>query len=168
MFCKKGVLRNFPKFTGKHLYQSLVLTLLKKWLWHWFFSVNSVKFLRAPFFIEHLWWLALFRIIEFCQLCVISTNILATGCVLQKRFRANFAKFTGKHLCQSLFFNKVPGLWPATLLKKRLWYRCFPVNFANFFFWETPFYIEHLWWLLLVFNNLLFSSYWKRLPSKVL
>ena len=29
-----------------------------------------------------------------------------------------FAKFTGKHLCQSLFFNKVAGLRPATLLKK--------------------------------------------------
>ena len=24
----------------------------------------------------------------------------------------NFAKFTGKHLCQSLFFNKVAGLMP--------------------------------------------------------
>ena len=32
----------------------------------------------------------------------------------------NFTKFTGKHLCQSLFFNKVAGLRPATLLKKRL------------------------------------------------
>ena len=30
----------------------------------------------------------------------------------------NFAQFTGKHLCQSLFFNKVGGLRPATLLKK--------------------------------------------------
>ena len=27
----------------------------------------------------------------------------------------NFAKFTGKHLCQSLFFNKVAGLRLATL-----------------------------------------------------
>ena len=44
----------------------------------------------------------------------------------------NFAKFTGKHLCQSLFFNKVAGLRPATLLKKRLWHRYFPVNFAKF------------------------------------
>ena len=26
----------------------------------------------------------------------------------------NFAKFTGKHLCQSLFFNKVAGLRTAT------------------------------------------------------
>ena len=32
----------------------------------------------------------------------------------------NFPKFTGKHLYQSLFFNKVADLRPATLLKKRL------------------------------------------------
>ena len=30
----------------------------------------------------------------------------------------NFAKFSGKHLCQSLFLNKFAGLKPATLLKK--------------------------------------------------
>ena len=30
----------------------------------------------------------------------------------------NFAKLTGKHLCQSLFFNKVTDLRPATLLKR--------------------------------------------------
>ena len=39
---------------------------------------------------------------------------------------------TGKHLCQSLFFNKVAGLRRATLLKKRLWHRCFPVNSVKF------------------------------------
>ena len=44
----------------------------------------------------------------------------------------NFAKFTGKYLSQGLFFNKVGCLRPATLLKNRLWYRCFPVNFAKF------------------------------------
>ena len=30
----------------------------------------------------------------------------------------NFAKFTGKNLCQSIFSNKVAGLRPATLLKR--------------------------------------------------
>ena len=30
----------------------------------------------------------------------------------------NFAKLTGKHLCQSLFLSKVSGLRPAALLKK--------------------------------------------------
>ena len=44
----------------------------------------------------------------------------------------NFAKFTGKHLCQSLFFNKAASPRLVTLLKKRLWHRSFPVNFAEF------------------------------------
>ena len=38
---------------------------------------------------------------------------------------------------QSPFFNKIAGLRPATLLKKRLWHKCFPVNFAKFL--RTPF-----------------------------
>ena len=59
----------------------------------------------------------------------------------------NFTKFTGKHLCQSLFFNKVAGLRPATLSKKRLWRRCFPVNFVKFV--RPSFFTEHLRWLLL-------------------
>ena len=53
----------------------------------------------------------------------------------------NFAKSTGKHLCQSLFFNEVAGLRSATVLKKRLWHRCFPVNLRNFLehlFYTTP------------------------------
>ena len=49
----------------------------------------------------------------------------------------SFAKFTGKHLCQSIFFNKAAGLRPATLLKKRPWHRRFPVNFGKFL--RTPF-----------------------------
>ena len=65
----------------------------------------------------------------------------------KKGVLGNFAKFTGKHLCQRLFFNKVAGLKPATLLKKSLWHRCFPVNFAKFL--RTPFFTEHLRWLLL-------------------
>ena len=55
---------------------------------------------------------------------------------IRKGVLRNFGKFTGKHLCQSLFVNKVVGR-PATLLKKRLWHRCFPMNFAKFL--RTPF-----------------------------
>ena len=36
----------------------------------------------------------------------------------KKDVLGNFAKFTGKHPCQSLFYNKVAGLNPATLLKR--------------------------------------------------
>ena len=50
MFFKIGVLKNFAKFTGKHL------------CWSWFLiklHVNIVKFLRTAFFLEHLRWLLL-------------------------------------------------------------------------------------------------------------
>ena len=54
----------------------------------------------------------------------------------------NFAKFTGKPRCQSLFFNNVAGLS----------LRCFPVNFAKFV--RTPFLTEHLWRVLLLISYL--------------
>ena len=61
VFCKRGVLRNFTNFPGKHQYQSLrPVTLLKKRLWHRCFLVNFAKFLRTPFFIEPLWLLLLY------------------------------------------------------------------------------------------------------------
>ena len=51
---------------------------------------------------------------------------------MKKDVPRNLTKFTVKRLCQSLFFHKVVGLRPATLLKKRPWHRCFPVNFVKF------------------------------------
>ena len=57
----------------------------------------------------------------------------------KKGILGNFVKFTGKHPCQTLYFNKVAG--------QMLWHRCFPVNFAKFL--RTPFITEHLQWLLL-------------------
>ena len=61
VFCKKGVLRNFAKFTGKHLCQSLfqACNFIKKGLQHRSFPVKFVKFLRTPFLKEHLRWLRL-------------------------------------------------------------------------------------------------------------
>ena len=59
----------------------------------------------------------------------------------------DFGKFLGKYLCQSLCFNKVVSLIPGTLLKERLCYKCFPVNFPKFL--RTSFFTEHLRWLLL-------------------
>ena len=56
------------------------------------------------------------------------------------------------------FFNKVAGLGvrPATLLKKRLWHRCFPVIFVKFS--RTSISMEHLRWLLL---SLSLSEAWR-------
>ena len=38
----------------------------------------------------------------------------------KKDVHRNFTTFAGEHLCQRLFFNKVTGLRPATLLKDTL------------------------------------------------
>ena len=54
------------------------------------------------------------------------------SCSIMKGAPRNFANFTGNHLCQSLFLNKVAVQRSTTLLKKRLWHRCFPLNFAKF------------------------------------
>ena len=49
VFCKKGVLKNFANFTGKHLCWSLLQTcnFVKKRLQHWCFPVKFAKFLRT-------------------------------------------------------------------------------------------------------------------------
>ena len=87
-----------------------------------------------------------------------------------KEVLKNLTKFTGKHLCQSLFFDKVAGLRPTTLLKKTLWSRCFPVNFAKFL--STPFLEEYLRWLLLririnfqSFGNYDLSFKWRKFTN---
>ena len=53
-------------------------------------------------------------------------------CSMKKSVLRNFTKFAGKHLCQSLFFNKVGGLRP---------------EFCEIS--KNTFFAEHLWWLLL-------------------
>ena len=58
-------------------------------------------------------------------------------CSIKKAVLENFAKLAGKHLRQSLFFNKVADLTLATLWKTGLWYRCFSTNFTKFL--RTPF-----------------------------
>ena len=97
-------------------------------------SWHTLKF----FFFFTLWPNILAFIEEY-----ISTNKSSRPEVFcEKGVLKNFTKVTGKHLCQSLFFNKVADLRPATLLKKRLWNRCFPVNFVKFLrtpiFFRTP------------------------------
>ena len=53
----------------------------------------------------------------------------------------NFTKFTGKHLCQSLFFNKVADL-ACNFIKKETLAQVFPCEFCeiskNTFFYRTP------------------------------
>ena len=99
VFCKKGVLRNFAKFTGKHLCQSL-----------------------SPFLTEHLWWLLLCArdIAEKSLNRLLLLPILKSNhrrCHVEKGVLKNFTNFTGKHLCWSLFLIKPQVRVSAALLK---------------------------------------------------
>ena len=62
----------------------------------------------------------------------------------KKSVLKNFGEFHRKTPVPESLFNKVADLRPipATLLEKRLWHRCFPVDFAKFL--RTPFSKEHL------------------------
>ena len=119
MFYKKAVLKNFVIFTRKHL------------CWGLFF--NNTAGLKAP---AQLLPCRIFRNICFEEHLRMPRSS-HQRCSIKKGVLRNFTKFTGKHLCQSLFFSKVASLRPATLLKKRLWHRCFFVNFVKFL--RTPF-----------------------------
>ena len=60
----------------------------------------------------------------------------------------NFSKFTEKHLCQGLFFNKVAGLGLQLYLKKETLAQCFPSSeFCEIS--NNTFFTEYLQWLLL-------------------
>ena len=88
------------------------------------------------------------------------------GCsIYRKGALRDFTKFTGKYLCQRIFFNEVACLRPATSLKMSLWHRCFPVNFAKFL--RTPFFTKHLWWLLLPILTIRLKMFSKILIFKV-
>ena len=91
--------------------------------------------------------LLLITTIIFChytnQECIdaLTSKAIVWGCSV-KKFRKfkNFEKFTGKQLCQSLFFKT------CNLLKKKNWCRCFLVNFAisKSTFYRTPLFAASL------------------------
>ena len=62
---------------------------------------------------------------EIPETCILKSfmyfiKAVAPRCFVKKVFLKDLTKFTGKHLCWSLLFNKVAGLRPPTLLKKPL------------------------------------------------
>ena len=116
---------------------TIYIWFFKKKFFFMLYSINSLSFI--------VWLHKLFKILETMHILTICfPPVIETinrsrhwRCCVKKDVLRNFTKFTGKHLYQSLFFNR-----PATLLKKKLWHRCFPE------FCETSksiFFTEHLW-----------------------
>ena len=74
-----------------------------------------------------------------------------------------FTIFTEKHLCWSLFFDKVAILGPATLFKKRIRNRCFPVNIEKIL---IALFIVHLRSVLLI--SILWKNLWRPVHKNVI
>ena len=111
-----------------------VIAFLFKWI---YISLNFLTgsfgrlgFCFAVFSVCFAFWIQ-------CHLYVVLSTVkhLLNHCLYRKKqcqevfcekvVLRNFTIFSEKHLCQSLS--------PATLLKKRLWHRCFLWIFWNFF-----------------------------------
>ena len=72
-----------------------------------------------------------------------STEAVAQRSSVKKVF-LEISQNSQENTCARVLFS-IKLRPPATLLKKRLWHRCFPLNFAKFL--RTSFFTEHLWWL---------------------
>ena len=85
--------------------------------------------------------------VEICVIHLSSKFIEADArrCSVKKVF-LEISQNSQENICASV----------SSLLKKRLWHRYFPVNFAKFL--RTPFLTEHLWWLLLNLVTLLIEK----------
>ena len=100
MFCKKGVLRNFAKLTGKHLCQSLYF--------------NEVACLTAAFLTEHLRWLPLYVIIKASIKTILVTLLLIIKICLSVEI--NFWKTAMRITFKNLRSFQGKCLWRSSVL----------------------------------------------------
>ena len=64
-------------------------------------------------------------------------------CSMKKGVLRNFKKYTGKHLCQGLFFQKVAGLRLSNFIKKETPVQVFSCELCKIS--KYIFFTEHLW-----------------------
>ena len=124
--CKRGVLKNFAKFTGKHMCRSCFLNktagfrpaiLLQKSFRNRCFPLNFVRFLRSPIFYRTPQVAA----IEMTSLRVIPLRIIILCCDRHYRPAVDLSLLEKKHsgnlLWQSCFIvNPIAGV-----LKEIVW-----------------------------------------------
>ena len=126
VFYKIAVLKNFAIFIGR---KQLGITCSVKKV---FLVVDRAVKVTCFFIDQHL---------QQKKCCWLNEKSSRPEVFSKKRVRRNFAKFTGKHLCQSLFFTKVTCLRPATFLRKTL-AQVFSCEFCeiskNTFFHRAP------------------------------
>ena len=86
----------------------------------------------------------LFTLPLLCVLALVFPHVRSSHqrCSVKKDVLRNFGKFTGKHLCQSLFFNKVAGA-ACNLIKKETLAQVFSCEFCGIS--KNTILAEHVW-----------------------
>ena len=97
------------------------------------FFYQTGNYLLSIKIVEFLWWISS-KLTKKIYADAISVFYFRSSLpeAFYKKYVKSFAKLAGKHMCPSLFFNKVACLRHGILLKKRLLQGRFPVNFAKF------------------------------------
>ena len=139
MLCKKGVFRNFAKFTGKLLCQSLffnkaALKVVTDSLVST--KINQLKMYQCfladlSCYCESDLYLQAKNSISRCEKPTFDTSQLQKQppeVFYKKGVLKYFTKFTGKHLCQSFFFKREPQA--CNFIKKE--------TLAQVFSYRTP------------------------------
>ena len=99
---------------------------------------------------SYMWTLK--KLIKKIIMKVENSEALARRCSVKKAF-LKISRNSQENTCARFSF-----LIKKKMIKKRHWHSCFPVNFSKFI--KTPFFIEHLRWLILK----AVPCYWKGCP----
>ena len=68
-------------------------------------------------------------LLVFCPLYTVQKHLPEV--FYEERYSSKISQNLQKNTYAGVFFNKVDGLRPATLLKKKLWHTRFPMNFVK-------------------------------------
>ena len=106
LFSYKLTWFDFPGTSSKFAFSCSCTHLFSYQLTHLIYWRLKVYFFYSYYFLQQrqLIW----NVLPLCR--SVFTEAVIRRCSVKKGVLRNFAKFTGKHLCQSLFFNKVAGL----------------------------------------------------------
>ena len=109
-----------------------------------------------------------FVLLDAFWLCFTSISLITIRsshqrCFVKKGVFRNFAKFTGKHLCQNLFFNKVAGGGACNFIKQETLAQVFSYEFCEIS--KNTFFTEHAW---VTASLLFYVLHWLDRSKKVL
>ena len=102
------------------IYLSEKKSLITRIFRNWFHASHSSKIYRGN--VVGIKYECLYKVLDLSQTGWKSSR---RRCSVRKGVFKNFAKFTGKNLCQGLFFNKVAGLSQVTPFLQKTFGSCF-------------------------------------------